>query len=69
MGTSMTANNAPQSLLFENASVVDGIEDEPRESMSVFIEGGRIAEVSDVKITASAARRIDLAGKISLCPA
>jgi imidazolonepropionase-like amidohydrolase len=63
MGTSMTANNAPQSLLFENASIVDGIEDEPRESMSVIVEGGRIAEVSDVKITASAARKIDLAGK------
>jgi imidazolonepropionase-like amidohydrolase len=63
MGTSMTANNAPQSLLFENASIVDGIEDKPRESMSVIVEGGRIAEVSDVKITASAARKIDLAGK------
>ena len=59
----MTANSATQSLLFENASIVDGVGDEPCEFMSVLVEDGRIAEVSDTKITASAARKIDLAGK------
>lgn len=59
----MTFTNSSQSLLFKNAAIVDGLDDEPREGMSVLVEDGRIAEVSDSKISAKNARKIDLAGK------
>jgi imidazolonepropionase-like amidohydrolase len=52
-----------QSILFINAAIVDGTEDTPREEMSVLIEEGRIKEVSQERISTSAVRTIDLAGR------
>lgn len=60
----MTSKTSSQSLLFTNAAIVDGEDDAPREGMSVLVEGRRIVEMSQAKISSQGARRIDLAGKI-----
>lgn len=59
----MTSDSANQPLLFTNAAIVDGVRDEPLEGMSVLVEDGRIAEVSDSRIAAKNALVVDLAGK------
>jgi imidazolonepropionase-like amidohydrolase len=58
----MTAPN-PAPLLFINASLVDGLDDAPREGFSVLVENGLIAEVTEGRSTAKGARIVDLAGK------
>ena len=59
----MSAPASPPSLLFRNASIVDGLDDQPREGMSVLVENGLIAEVSDRPIMSTNARVVDLAGR------
>ncbi|PZW43644.1 imidazolonepropionase-like amidohydrolase [Humitalea rosea] len=49
-------------ILFENASVLDGSQDQALPNMSVLVEGDAIREVSDRAI-ATSATRIDLGGK------
>ena len=51
------------SVLFENASIVDGQSKHHREGYHVLVEGNRIKEVSDVPISTSTEQKIDLAGK------
>lgn len=50
-------------ILFENATLLDGSTDQPRPGMQVLLEGTRIREVSDRRITAAAAARFDLRGR------
>ena len=57
-------SSAPASLLFTNARIFDGTNEECPEGMSVFVAGGRIEEVSDRPIAAPAGTRtIDVAGR------
>jgi imidazolonepropionase-like amidohydrolase len=50
-------------ILFKNATILDGQRDEALPNHNVLVENGEIREVSDGPITASSARVIDLAGK------
>jgi len=50
-------------LLFENAALLDPREGVLREGSHVLVREGRVAEVSDRPLTASGARRIDVAGR------
>jgi imidazolonepropionase-like amidohydrolase len=50
------------SVLFENASIVDGQSKHHREGYHVLVEGNRIKEVSDIPISTSTEQKIDLAG-------
>ena len=50
-------------ILFKNASILDGRRNEAFADHNVLVENGEIREVSDGPITASSARVIDLAGK------
>ena len=50
-------------IILENASLIDGIADEARPVAAVRIEDGRIAEISDKPISSAVARHIDLKGK------
>jgi imidazolonepropionase-like amidohydrolase len=52
-----------QSIIFENARILDGRTNEGEHDHFVRITGGTIHEVSDRAIVDSAARRIDLKGK------
>ena len=49
-------------ILFENARLLDGSADGAVEG-HVLVEGGQIKEVSDQRLTAASARRIDLGGR------
>ncbi len=51
-----------QTILFTNASLLDGTSDEARGGVSVLVEGGTVREVSDGPIR-SAARVVDLGGR------
>ena len=51
------------SILFVNASILDGQSSERRENHHVLVEGDRIKEVSDRPIAVRADREIDLAGR------
>ena len=51
-----------KSILFTNASIVDGTADRPQGGMSVLVEGERIREVAEGPI-ATQAQAIDLAGR------
>lgn len=53
----------PQSIIFDNARVLDGRSPEGEHGMSVRVEGGRIREVSDQRLASTTARRIDLRGR------
>jgi imidazolonepropionase-like amidohydrolase len=57
------AGRAASAVLFSNAHVVDGTNEDVREGYNVLVEGGRIREVSQKPITAKSARAIDLEGK------
>jgi imidazolonepropionase-like amidohydrolase len=59
----MNSHTANRALLFVNASIVDGLLDEPSDGMNVLVEAGRIVEVSDTVIHKDGADVIDLAGK------
>src|SRR4051794_38795896 len=50
-------------LVFKNASILDGQQNEALTDHNVLVENGEIREVSDGPITTSSARVIDLAGK------
>ncbi len=50
--------------IFQNASIVDGTSDVPREGVNVLVEDGHIREVSDAPLRAKDARVLDLAGKV-----
>jgi imidazolonepropionase-like amidohydrolase len=50
-------------ILLKNADLFDGLRPELLEGMHVFVEGGKIREVSDRPIAASAEREIDLSGR------
>ena len=50
-------------IVFKNASVLDGRQNEALTDHNVLVENGEIREVSDGPIAASSARVIDLAGK------
>ncbi len=50
-------------VLFENATVFDGLSPETPDGMFVLVEGNRIREVSDRPIRADGADRIDCSGK------
>ena len=52
-----------QSILFTNATVLDGRADEALPGMSVLVEGDRIREVSDGPLRSASARTIDLRGR------
>ncbi|MEJ1979079.1 MAG: amidohydrolase family protein [Acetobacteraceae bacterium] len=52
-----------QSVIFENARVLDGRSAEGEHGMFVRVEGGRIQEVSDQRLASTTARRIDLKGR------
>ena len=52
-----------ESIVFENARVLDGSSDEGEPQRFVRVAGGMIAEVSDRPIRDQGARRIDLKGK------
>ena len=52
------------SILFRNATLVDGTVDEPREGFDVLVEADRIREISDKPLTAGpGTTEIDLKGK------
>ncbi|MDE2517442.1 MAG: amidohydrolase family protein [Rhodospirillales bacterium] len=51
------------SVVFDNARILDGRSAEGEHGMSVLTEGGRIREISDRPIASSTARRIDLGGR------
>ena len=60
-------NGSMTSILFANASVLDGQSKERREGHHVLVEGERIKEVSDRPLaTETADRRIDLTGRTLL---
>lgn len=50
-------------ILFENATLWDGLSDHARPGMSVLVEGERIREVSDRPIAIAGAARLDLGGR------
>ncbi len=50
-------------ILFENATLIDGLSDEARPVAAVLVEGDRVTEISDTPIASSVARRIDLGGR------
>ncbi|MFO7308611.1 MAG: amidohydrolase family protein [Pseudomonadota bacterium] len=50
--------------IFQNASIVDGTSDAPREGVHVLVEDKYIREVSDAPLHAKDARVVDLAGKV-----
>ena len=50
-------------ILFENARLIDGHGNEPREGTSVLVADGLIRDVSEGPIKAAAAERIDLKGR------
>ena len=50
-------------IVLQNAALLDGTVAELREGMHVLVEDDCIREISDVPITASGARTIDLNGK------
>jgi imidazolonepropionase-like amidohydrolase len=50
-------------ILFHNARLFDGEADYLREDVSVFVEAGRIREVSERAIASTGAERIDLRGR------
>ena len=51
------------SILFRDCLLFDGLDPEPREAMQVFVEDGRIREVSDRPIAGGAAETIELGGR------
>jgi imidazolonepropionase-like amidohydrolase len=51
------------SILFKNASILDGRADAALADHDVLVEDGRIKEVSDKPLTSSSARVVNLAGK------
>ena len=51
------------SIVFDNARVLDGCSPEGERGMSVRVEDGRIREIADRPIASASARRIDLAGR------
>jgi imidazolonepropionase-like amidohydrolase len=52
-----------ESIVFENARILDGSSDEGEQDRFVRVSGGTIAEVSDRPIRDQGARRIDLKGR------
>lgn len=50
-------------IILENARIFDGVSEDCPDQMSVLVEDGTIREVSDRRITASGAHRIDVGGK------
>jgi len=52
-------------LLLENATLIDGVSDQPRPGVSVLIEGGAIREVGE-RVSSNAAGRMDLRGRTLL---
>lgn len=58
-----TAARSPSPILLKNANVVDATRAEVREGVSVLVDKGRIAEVSEKPIKATSAEAIDLKGK------
>jgi imidazolonepropionase-like amidohydrolase len=59
----VTSPSERHATIFRNALVFDGKSPEPRESMTVVVENGRITQVTDAPATAESARIIDLRGK------
>ena len=51
------------SVLFQNASIIDGQSTEIREGYDVLVENNKIKEVSDKPIKISTGETINLAGK------
>ena len=51
------------SVLFQNASIIDGQSTETREGYDVIVENDKIKEVSDKRIKISTGETINLAGK------
>ena len=51
------------SVLFQNASIIDGQSTEIQEGYDVLVENNKIKEVSDKRIKISTGETINLAGK------
>ncbi len=50
-------------VLFRNGKLFDGLAAEARDGLEVLVEGDRIKEISDTRISASNARVVDLSGR------
>jgi imidazolonepropionase-like amidohydrolase len=50
-------------ILLQNATLIDGIADEPVEGINVLVDGQVVREVSDKAIRSPSARRVDLKGR------
>ena len=50
-------------VLFRNGKLFDGLAAETRDGLEVLVEGDRIKEISDTRISASNARAVDLSGR------